>query len=574
MSRATTTWATIQTTTRRRRMRFTALAAGALAAALGLSLSSCVSVPGSGAVQTGLSDLQQAERLVQLGASGPSAGDTQEQLVRGFLIAANSNINDYAVAREFLSQPYATQWDPYFGVLVSEGTKPYRSDGDDAGVLSLALAANVDEAGTMLPVESGASTELRFEFVRQGEEWRISSAPSGLIVDRPNFTTIWSSHELYFLGPGDRMVPETRWFLSRTALATEIVRALIEGPSERLTQVVHSGFPPGVQLAKNTVPVADGLARVDLLGDGLEAPQAQDEIVAQLQASLQSVPGVNRVELLIDGVSVHEATDAVSTLPISMGAMKPAGFIEGTFGIISAAEIEPVTDISDYVEGLDPNALSLSRSRTVAAVRNSDGVSMVAEKSVALVDQRSGLLEPSIDDDLWVWTVSSADPTNVRVTAVDGTQHVLLAPWLADLNVRSLRVSPGGSLVAALIDDGERSRVLVAGVIRDNDGVPTGLSPNAPVEMWTNGEAIDLDWVDSQRFVALSKQGNAGKVTVGGPGTFAVEQGSVPNAVHVAGGGSRAQIRVSTSDGKFFAPQGGSGWQQVGASVDLLAKRG
>ncbi|MGO3146474.1 MAG: LpqB family beta-propeller domain-containing protein [Leucobacter sp.] len=561
-------------TTRGRRMRLTALAAGALAAALSLSLASCVSVPGSGAVQVGLSDLQQAERLVQLGASGPSAGDTQEQLVRGFLIAANSNINDYAVAREFLSTAYATQWDPYYGVLVSEGTKPYRSDGDDAGMLSLALAANVDGEGTMLPIESGASTELRFEFVKQGDEWRISSAPSGLIVDRPNFTTTWSSHELYFLGPGDRMISETRWFLSRTALATEIVRALIEGPSERLQQVVHSGFPPGVQLAKNTVPVADGLARVDLLGDGLEAPQAQDEIIAQLQASLQSVPGINRVELLIDGVSVHDPAEAIPASPLSMATMKPAGFIEGTFGIISASEVEPVTDISEHVEELDPDSVSLSRSRTVAAVRNSDGVSMVAEGSVALVDQRNGLLEPSTDDDLWVWTVSAADPSVMRVTAVDGTQHVLSAPWLADLNVRSVRVSPGGSLVAALINDGERSRVLVAGVIRDNDGVPTGLSPEAPVEMWTNGEAIDLDWVDSLHFVTLSKQGNAGKVTVGGPGTFAIEQGSVPNAVHVAGGGSRAQIRVSTSDGKFFAPQGGSGWQQVGSSIDVLAKRG
>ncbi len=556
------------------RRRVKRLAQLALAAVATVSLAACVSVPGDGPVQLGLSDLQQAERLVQFSASGPSAGDSQEQLVRGFLLAANASADDYAVAREFLSEPYASQWDPYDGALVYEGTKPYRADGENAGMLSLAIVANVDAAGALLPVESGASTELRFEFVRQGEEWRISSAPSGVLVDRSSFTTVWSAHQLHFLGPGERLVADPRWFLSRTALATEVVTSLIEGPSARLSQVVHSGFPPGARLTKGTVTVTDGLARVDLMGDGLDNELAQREIHAQLLSSLQTVPGVNRVELLIEGVAVPEPSNPITDESASQGAMKPVGFVDGTFGIISAADAEPITDISEIVESLGANAVSVSRSRTLAAVRNSDGVSIVSGGSVALIDQRRALLEPSVDDDLWAWTVSAADPTVMRVTAADGAQHAFTAPWLADLDVRTLRVSPGGSLIAAYINDGANSRVLIAGVIRDNDGVPTGVSEEADVEMWVGGEAIDFDWVDSQRFVALSKQGNAGKVTVGGPGMFSVEQGSVPNASHVAGGGSRAQIRVATSDGEFYAPQGSSGWQQVANSVELLGKRG
>src|SRR5690606_8877265 len=87
----------IRTATMSTAKRWRRAAAVALAAVLGVSLTACVSIPSDGPVQLGLSDLQQAERLVQLGASGPSAGDSQEQLVRGFLLAANSSADDYAV---------------------------------------------------------------------------------------------------------------------------------------------------------------------------------------------------------------------------------------------------------------------------------------------------------------------------------------------------------------------------------------------------------------------------------------------------------------------------------------------
>lgn len=545
-----------------------------LVAVSSLALAACASVPGAGPVETGLQDLAQAERLVQYSASGPSAGDTQEQLVRGFLLAANASADNYSVAREFLTPAYAENWDPYDGVLVSEGTRPYRADGDNAGILSLALAAKVDAAGTLRPVEAGASTELRFEFEKQGNEWRISSAPSGLMIERPSFVTIWSSHQLYFLGAGGRLVPETRWFLSRTALATEVVTALLEGPSSRLEAVVHSGFPPGVKLAKSTVTVADGLARVDLTGEGLQDPGAQQEMFVQLQASLLSVPGILRVELLIDGTTIQQTSDIPSGPQIGIGTGKAAGIIDGKFGIVSAGQLEPVTDISAAVDRLNPSAVALARSKTVAGVMNDDGAYLVTNGEARLIDTRSGLLDPSADDDEWVWTTSASDPGTMMITHVDGRQTTILAPWLDGLDVRVIRISPGGSLIAALVTDQEKSYVIVGGVARDENGTPTGLTETGDIEMWASGEALDFDWVDQQRFVALTKQGSAGKVTVGGPSMFANEQGSVPNASKIAGGNSRAQIRVLSTEGDLFAPQGGSGWQQISTEVTLLAKRG
>ena len=557
---------------RSNRSRVRSVAAVTLLGAL--TLSACAAIPGSGAVQAGLSDINQAEQALQFSAFGPSAGATQEELVRGFITAARSPVDDYSVAREYLTPEYADQWDPYFGVLVWEGSRPFRPDGDNAGMLLLSVVAEVDPGGSLVPTEAGESTELRFEFTKTGSEWRISSAPAGVILDRATFDAIWSQHQVNFIGPGGRLVPDTRWFLSRAALSTEIVNALLDGPSERFELIARSGFPQGATLTKTAVTVEDGLARVDLKGEGLSNPLAQAEMQLQLQTSLQSVSGVNRVELLIDGTPARgKALPVTTTTPVTVGS-KLAGITDGKFGVITASGVEPVTGVSAGVEDLAADAVALSRSKTVAAVRSAGGMHIVAEGFSALVDPRKQLLRPSVDDDLWTWSVSATDPSAIRVASVAGTQYDLDAPWLDGLDVRAVSVAPGGSLIGALVSGGEKSYVLVGGVIRDTDGVPTALTPKAEIEMWASGEAIDFDWIDQHRFVAITKQGSAGKVSIGGPGTFATEQGSVPDAVAVSGGGNRTQIRVLTGSGELFAPQGASGWQRVATNVEVMARRG
>ncbi|WP_244301267.1 GerMN domain-containing protein [Leucobacter insecticola] len=267
------------------------LQAGAIACAT-LLLAGCNAIPSSGPVELGLTDLKQVEQLVQFNPSGPLQGSSQEGIVRGFVQAATSSSDDYSVAREFLSVGYANQWDPYYGVLIDDGNRSYREEGKSAGVLSLAAAANVDGEGILVPAEPGPATDMRFEFEREGDEWRISSAPSGIILDRSDFLAIWSSHELNFIGPGGLLVPESRWYLSRTALATEIVSGLLEGPGQGLQESVRTGFPAGSALVGGTVTVVDGRAKIDVTGEVLEAgPEALEEVVQQLRASLNSVQG-------------------------------------------------------------------------------------------------------------------------------------------------------------------------------------------------------------------------------------------------------------------------------------------
>ena len=73
--------------------------------------------------------------------------------------------------------------------------------------------------------------------------------------------------------------------------------------------------------------------------------------------------------------------------------------------------------------------------------------------------------------------------------------------------------------------------------------------------------------------MTLTEVGSVARVTIGGPGLFPTEAGSVAEGVSIAGTGSRSQLRVLDEDGALFGLQG-SGWQRQSNGVELLAKRG
>lgn len=549
------------------------IAIAALAAVVAIGLVGCEAVPGSGPVQSGLSDLRQAEQYVQFNPLGPVAGSSQEDIVRGFVQAAASSDEDYAVAREFLVPGYADQWDPSYGVLIDDGSRPYTAEGDTAGALELDAIAKVDAEGVLLPVAPGPSTDMRFEFEQVAGEWRIASAPAGIILDRATFTAVWSSHQLYFVGADGRLVPESRWFLSRAAIATEIVNGLLAGPSERMAKVVHSGFPPGTALASGAVTVVDGRARIDLTSEVLDAgPEVTEEMYRQLRESLRTVSGVSGVDLLADGTEVRLPADVREEQTPVLESSNPSVLRDGAFGTVASGEFIDLGGIGRAIAVAAPNAITLAPDGGSAAVRGADGVSRVEEESRTSVDSRAGLLAPSYDSLGYIWTVDAAG--ELLATGTSGQNLRVAAPWLVGSRAVAVRVSPDGSRIAALVPADEGSgTVLVAGVVRDAQGVPTATTEAADAQMWVTGDPLDLDWIDPLRFAALSGAGAAAKITVGGPGLFANEQGSVPEGVQISSGGSRAQLRVLSEDGELYMSQG-NGWQKSLSGVDVLAKRG
>lgn len=550
----------------------------AAACVMSLALVACQAVPNAGPVYEGLTDLNQADQPVQFNPGGPMLGASQEDIVRGFISAAASSTDDYAIAREFLVPAYADEWDPSLGVLVDEGTQEYRSAGEDIGVLSLSAIAAVNARGELQPVSPGAATEVRFEFAQIDGEWRIASAPSGIILDKSTFAAVWTPLQLYFLSADNRLVPDTRWFLNRAAISTQLVGELLAGPSEQTIEVLHSAIPTGTSLAAGAVPVVDGTARIDLTAELLDADQGTMALIKQqLGASLQAVPDVARFELLVNGSVVESGPVVAPENPSPAGDGQYAlALADGVFGPVIAGQVSSLPGIGSRIEQMQPTAVAVSPGRDSAAVLHQGIVSWVSTTDQVQIDLRNGLLAPSLDRFGYVWSYASETADSIVVTRPGGRTAVLPMPWLSGRIPQAVRVSPSGTRIAVLVKDAAQpdyAAVIIAGVVRDAQGDPLSLTETSYVALWVMGAPVDLDWIDEQRFVSITRNGVSGKITQGVLGQFSVESGSVPGAVTVSGGGSRSLLRVLDDDGRLFAPQG-SGWQRQLDDILLLAKTG
>lgn len=546
------------------------------AAAAVLALAACQAIPVSGPVREGLSNLDLAERSVQFTPSGPQPGATQEEIVRGFVRAALSSVNDYEVAREFLSPDYERQWDPSYGVMVDDGSLQYDDTSENIGVLSFGLIATVDGSGTLVTVEPDKKTEVPFELTQVRGEWRISSAPAGVILGRDTFTTTWVPRQLYFLNGADRLVPETHWFLNRQTLTTQVVRELMSGPSEQMQTVLHTAFPAGTTLTSGTVPVNDGIAFVDVTPELFDADvTAMEHLKRQLAASLQTVAGVTGYQLAVQGAVIESGTvsgpdDTASTEHQYVVALK-----DDQFGVAAAGEVQPIDGLGPRVVSLQPQSVSMSVDRGSAAVLSEVGVHLVTTDETMLIEAGPGRLTPSIDNSGYVWTYDRAAPGVITVGQPFEARQQLQATWLTGTPV-AVRVSLGGNRIAVLVNDDGSSVVYVGGIERDASGRPIALSEDATPQLWTAGQPIDLDWISDTRFAALVQAGPLGgsaKVQIGAVGQFATEAGAVAGAATVSGGG-RQLIRVLDEKGAMFAPQGLVGWQQQQTGVELVAKVG
>lgn len=554
---------------------------GAIAAALLLAagLIGCQAIPDSGPVQEGLANLDQADQPVQFNPGGPVKGATQEEIVRGFVSAGKSSIDDYAVAREFLTPAYADQWDPSFGVYVDEGTQPYRAVEENVGELSLSGLATIDEHGVLTPLQSGPETNMRFELEQVQGEWRIASAPNGIILDRSTFAVVWTPRQIFFLTPDDRLLAETRWFLNREAtLSTQIVGELLAGPSEADTAAARTAFPTGTVLASSSVPVSDGTAHIEFSPELLAGDAATlDQVKRQLATSLQSVPGVSSFEVSVNGGIVDSGpvvapeTDSRSAEHMQTVVMKG-----GVLGPLTAGDMSPLPKIGERIATLSPLGVTLSADRATAAVRHATAtgtaVSWVSADEIVTQDVRAGLTDPGLDRFGYLWSFATSDPDSILVEKPGETGGLVDLPVISGQTIRAVRVSPGGNRLAMLVDDGAgRGAVVVASIVRDSASRPVAIAPTATVAAWLPGAPIDLDWVEEMRVVTLSQSGAGVKVTLTQLGQLSLDAGSVPSAFAVSGGGSRSMIRVLDDAGRLYAPQG-SGWQRQSEDVSLVAR--
>lgn len=549
-----------------------AVAALAAAAAVAVTLTACGALPTSGPVNAGqpIADDSSAGDLVFL-PDAPAKDATPQQIVEGFIAAGSGPRDNWAIAHLYLAPEFSSEWDPREGVAVYDpGERALTETAEDEFVLSLTPSAYVDATGEMSATGESAALELTFQLAQQADgQWRITQAPQGIILDRNRFVTVFGSYSLQFFDPTwTYLVPDERWF-PRQYAATRIAAELVNGgPSPWLVGAVATAFTDAARLATLSVPQQLGVAAVSLQEGARSLDRTTlDRMQTQLEASLTQAR-VDQVDMLVDGQVL--TAEALTPRPTRVDT-NPLVRTADDFGFLAGGAVVEIPGLSKSILALEATDIEVDADHTLAAVRDANGTVLRVDADGAdRVDLRPGLLPPSIDPAGYVWSVPQSSPGAVIAYGPDAAQVAIASAWPGASQILAQRVSRDGTRLAAVVRDGDRYALWVAGILRDRAQAPTGLGEKKVLAILP-GPSTAITWTGSNDLaLATTVQGDARLFTQEVGGFSSASQRVVANVTTVAGGVQSGGIRVRDTAGELYAPRG-SNWQQLASGILVLA---
>jgi hypothetical protein len=555
-------------TTPRAPRRAAALVRGVVAAGAVLALAACAGIPDDGPVVPGRPAGEDRGEGIQVIPDGPQRGASPEQSVTGFLRAATGFADDHRVARSFLASSRRFDWRPDASVVVYPGQSPTPVLVDQTGAttgtpapakpsaaaapktspdpqsgpiaadpgrdrdlagratvrVTVTVLATVDGEGRYATARPGARREVIYGLVRVDGEWRIDRVPNGILIGTTDFGVTFRDYPVYFADSSQHfLVPDVHWFPrnNRAALPTALVRSLLAGPASWLAPGVTTGVPEGTKMAVNAVVVSGDTATVDLTDRARAAlPQQRQLLALQLRETLAGL--ANQVKITVRGAdfdtptggwfsdtpgeskSVPRADPPVDPRPVVLDAKGRLARVEGPQRLV------PVTGV-DGLAVPDASRPAISSDETAYAVLGPQRRQLFLQRSgtskATVVVNGTDLTAPSFDPLGWVWVSPGLNSGRFYAARVETGPTAVAAPWLSGYFVASARVSRDGArlLIAARKAGRTAASLFVAGIARDEDGIPTAVTePLSLVPDLTS--AVDAAWVDEDEVVVLGRR--------------------------------------------------------------------
>ncbi|MBG6189670.1 hypothetical protein IWX64_000597 [Arthrobacter sp. CAN_A212] len=531
-----------------------------------LVITGCSSIPTSGPVGVIAADdgSDAAEPLI-FNPLGPTEDAEPGALLESFITAGRGAAGDYEIARDYLTEEFAEQWQPEERILVYNAS-PQISATPVEGVfqIQLEVEGTIDAEGIRTSAAATTTESVTAEMVLDADgQWRITSIPNGIMIASDEADLLLKTYSLYFYSSSfEHWVPDVRWFVNRTAIAANIVEAMLEGPAPYLQGSVTSAFPESTTLGVESVPIVSGTATVDLSADILQdtSDLVRQQMQQQLRANLAGLNTVNSVQMTVGqpvdlGEDVPHPDLIVPTgdLPVGNEQIVVSG---NELFLYQADQTVPIGAVPT-VASLDPQDPAMSLTGTDFAFLNGNRTRLHTtgpEREVLIAATGRSLTAPSFDPDNWVWTASTgADGQGGTVTAVPpgGTQDsavTVIAPWLADVAVLELRVSRDGSRALVVTEQDGVSRVLLAGIIRNNDRTPQSLT--TPRELFASGPVNTAKWV-SEDLVIVAETSAEAQVIPEFLGLDGSSEALAPleGIIHISAGTGPTAIFAGTPEG-------------------------
>lgn len=536
-----------------------------MAIVLVAALSGCASLPVSGPVRIG-PDLAQPsdDNSFYYSPSSPVDGATPTEILSGFLSAGTAPQNDYSIAREFLGESIRATWNPNQELLIQRATPRITVSENGTAFVEIEVSARIDANGRYETLPAGTTRVLEYTFAEEAGQVRLTSAPDVTMVIRPVFDVVFNSYSIYFLDKSKRtLVPELRWFPSNPATGTKLVNALLAGPSDWLADSVVSAIPSGTVLSLDAVTVQREVALVDLSARALVAGLSDRSLIkAQLFATLSQLPTITQVSVSIER-SAQDIPDSQVAVASSQAATLLGVGEEGLKALTGANQDSTNAGLS-FFGSRDVSNLAVSKSagKLVAGTQNGISVTGLSNPggTVEQVDSRSNLVAMDYDPLQNLWLVSSSQ---VSVNSLP-----IQASWLAGEQIVDFALSPEGSRVAVIVEGGS-NQVLVAGVVRDENGTPIRLS--APISIGADVEnPTKLAWFDSVTVAVLNSEPETANISlVSISGTTRVIQGvNDVKALVALGDGSSLHALKDSGELVVFR---GSFWSSIASGISAIA---
>ena len=529
------------------------------------ALSGCATLPVSGPVRIG-PDLAQPsdDNSFYYSPSSPVDGASPTEILSGFLSAGTAPQNDYAIAREFLDESIRATWNPNQELLIQRATPRITITENGTAFVEVDVSARIDANGRYETLPAGSTRVLEYAFTEEAGQVRLSSAPDTTMVIRPVFDVVFKSYSIFFLDKSKQtLVPELRWFPSNPATGTKLVNALLAGPSSWLADSVVSAIPTGTVLSIDAVTVQREVALVDLSAAALVAELSDRSLMkAQLVATLSQLPTITQVSISIER-SAQDIPDSQITVSGAQAATLLAIGEEGLQALTGANQDATSAGVAFFAstEVFD-FAVSKSEGKLAAVTEQGVIVTELANPGgdIESVDPRSSFVELDYDPLGYLWLVSSSQ------AFVDSLP--IQAPWLAGEQILDFALSPEGSRVAVVLGSGS-NQVLVAAVVRDENGVPIRLS--SPISI-----AADIDnptkiaWFDSVTVAVVNSEpetANISLVSVGGTTRVILGVNDVSSLVALGDGSNLYALKES---GELVVFRG-SFWSSISTAISAIA---
>lgn len=588
----------------------------ALGLVLTLCLSGCAGLATSGKVHAEQPISNDAVPKVYVEALPPAPGESARDALLGFLRVGASLDDDYGVARQYLTAAASRRWKPSGAVTIITGESDIKVTALSArgATVSGIQQAERDSTGHVNAVVPATRDSVDFGLARVDGEWRISSLPADFTpwLSNEDFLRVYSPQEVYYPASVSKvLVPDVQWYPA-AGLATALARAVLAAPPVWLRPALRPASASGVRLAINAVPLdpVTGVAAIDLTPAALTTDGViRTALWAAMTATLTSVPGVTRVDLTVGGnrlaapdlpseplgaadlgysISEPPTSDEIVRTSTALRWRHPNGELTAS---VPAQPGKPAirlpimgSDLYDVAAddtGTRIAALSTDRRRLALFINRAPySVPTFAGNLTrpsftgvtALVAGISGVSDKDRRGGGGVWAVDTGGPA-ARLRAVS-----LATPWLGASDVLALKASAEGARVAMVVADPEgRTAVCVAGLIRDKQGRPTGIS--TPLRLPTGLAKIsDVAWLDDGTLAVLGD----GRMSIGSPPaeprivqvplSGQQQDFSAPPGVKevVAPGTTLSTLFVVDQRGGVWTRQG-DGWAQLSNVIDVAS---